>query len=235
MLRRPRPPSPSPPGRCRGCSGPRASRAGAGWRCGIRRWPRSFSPGALSSSAVQDARDGTQGDLGSSAGVQPAPHGDGGAAGENGIEPRQVSFKGAKQAVTAFAPKIEAARPKNRPALIDAMLTVIAYYPGNKQDHIPTRRASEGPMNYHPDSPMWLPRHSPRARVGLVCSSKRNFLAGEIPPCRQPAGEVGASGNEAAAEASRPPEPDASRGQAARELQEMVLKLVPFVDVTEAP
>ena len=37
------------------------------------------------------------------------------AAGENGIEPRQVSFKGAKQAVTAFAPKIEAARPKIAP------------------------------------------------------------------------------------------------------------------------
>ena len=36
------------------------------------------------------------------------------AAGENGIEPRQVSFKGAKQAVTAFAPKIEAARPEDR-------------------------------------------------------------------------------------------------------------------------
>ena len=50
------------------------------------------------------------------------------AAGENGIEPRQVSFKGAKQAVTAFAPKIEEARPKDRPALIDAMLAVIAYH-----------------------------------------------------------------------------------------------------------
>src|SRR6516164_4467725 len=33
------------------------------------------------------------------------------AAAENGLEPRQVSFKGAKQAVTAFAPKLEAARP----------------------------------------------------------------------------------------------------------------------------
>jgi hypothetical protein len=32
------------------------------------------------------------------------------AAAESGIEPRQVSFKGAKQAVTAFAPKIESAR-----------------------------------------------------------------------------------------------------------------------------
>jgi hypothetical protein len=44
------------------------------------------------------------------------------AASENDIEPRKASLKGAKQAVTAFAPKIEAARPENRAALIDAML-----------------------------------------------------------------------------------------------------------------
>src|SRR6516164_2197361 len=50
------------------------------------------------------------------------------AAAEHGIEPRQVSFKGAKQAVTAFAPKIEAARPEERAVLIDAMLTTIAYH-----------------------------------------------------------------------------------------------------------
>ena len=50
------------------------------------------------------------------------------AASENYIEPRQVSFKGAKQALTAFAPKIEAARPEGRAALIDAMLTVMAYH-----------------------------------------------------------------------------------------------------------
>ena len=50
------------------------------------------------------------------------------AADENGLEPRQVSFKGAKQAVTAFAPKIEAARPEDRAALIDALLAVIAYH-----------------------------------------------------------------------------------------------------------
>ena len=50
------------------------------------------------------------------------------AAHENGLEPRQVSLKGAKQALTAFAPKIEAARSKYRPALIDALLTVVAYH-----------------------------------------------------------------------------------------------------------
>src|SRR5438309_6165864 len=48
------------------------------------------------------------------------------AAAESGTEPRQVSFKGAKQAVTAFAPKLEAARPEDRPALVDALLAVVA-------------------------------------------------------------------------------------------------------------
>ena len=33
---------------------------------------------------------------------------------EKDIKPQQVSFKGAKQAVTAFAPKIEVARPEDR-------------------------------------------------------------------------------------------------------------------------
>src|SRR6516165_9631020 len=50
------------------------------------------------------------------------------AASEHGIEPRELSFKGAKQAVTAFAPKIEAARPEDRAPLVDAMLTVMAYH-----------------------------------------------------------------------------------------------------------
>jgi hypothetical protein len=50
------------------------------------------------------------------------------AAHENDIEPRQVSFKGAKQALTAFAPKIEAARAEHRAPLIDAMLMTIAYH-----------------------------------------------------------------------------------------------------------
>jgi hypothetical protein len=49
-------------------------------------------------------------------------------ANENDIEPRKVSFKGAKQALTAFAPKIEAARSEDRGTLIDAMLATIAYH-----------------------------------------------------------------------------------------------------------
>ena len=50
------------------------------------------------------------------------------AANENDIEPRKISFKGAKQALTAFAPKIEVAQPEDRGPLIDAMLTTIAYH-----------------------------------------------------------------------------------------------------------
>lgn len=50
------------------------------------------------------------------------------AADENNTEPRKVSFKGAKQALTAFAPKIEAARPEDRAPLVDAMLTTVAYH-----------------------------------------------------------------------------------------------------------
>jgi hypothetical protein len=71
------------------------------------------------------------------------------AAAEHGIEPRQVSFTGAKQAVTAFAPKLEAARPEDRPALIDAMLTVIAYRrvgdrPGRWEPRARKRRPKPG-------------------------------------------------------------------------------------------
>ena len=71
------------------------------------------------------------------------------AASEKGIEPREVSFKGAKQALTAFAPKIEAARPEDRPALIDAMLAVIAYHrvgdrPGRWEPRAQKRRPKPG-------------------------------------------------------------------------------------------
>jgi hypothetical protein len=71
------------------------------------------------------------------------------AAGENGLEPRQVSFKGAKRAVTRFAPKLEAARPKDRPALIEAMRAVIAYHgvgnrPGRWEPRATKRRPRHG-------------------------------------------------------------------------------------------
>jgi Transposase DDE domain len=71
------------------------------------------------------------------------------AAAAAGIQPREVSFKGAKQAVTAFAPKIDAARPEDRPALVDALLTVVAYHrvgdrPGRWEPRARKRRPKPG-------------------------------------------------------------------------------------------
>ena len=79
------------------------------------------------------------------------------AANENDIEPRKVSFKGAKQALTAFAPKIEAARPEDRGPLIDAMLTTIAYHrvgdrPGRWEPRARKRRPK-------PAASLTQPRH----------------------------------------------------------------------------
>jgi len=50
------------------------------------------------------------------------------AASENNVEPRKISFKGAKQTLTAFAPKLEAARPKERARLVGAMLKAVGYH-----------------------------------------------------------------------------------------------------------
>ena len=71
------------------------------------------------------------------------------AASENDTEPRQVSFKGAKQVLAAFAPKIEAARPEDREALIDAMLRAMAYHrvgnrPGRWEPRARKRRPKPG-------------------------------------------------------------------------------------------
>ena len=85
------------------------------------------------------------------------------AAGE-GIEPRQVSFKGAKQAVTAFAPKIEAARPEDRARLIDVMLATIAYHrvggrPGRWEPRARKRRPKPGTRLMQPRATARLPQN----------------------------------------------------------------------------
>jgi hypothetical protein len=77
------------------------------------------------------------------------------AAAGVGIEPREVSFKGAKQAVTAFAPKLEAAPPGERPALLDALLAVIAYHrvgdrPGRWEPRARKRRRKKGAYLHEP-------------------------------------------------------------------------------------
>src|SRR5262249_50180886 len=89
------------------------------------------------------------------------------AASEHGIEPRKVSFKGAKQVLTAFAPKIEAARPEGRAALIDAMLTAMAYHrvgnrPGRWEPRARNLRPTRGP-----------PRTKPRAMAKLPANRSK--------------------------------------------------------------
>jgi hypothetical protein len=73
------------------------------------------------------------------------------AASVNAIEPRQVSFTGAKQVVTAFAPKIEAARPEDRARLIDALLTAVAYH-----------RVGDRPGRWEPRATKRRPTHNAR-------------------------------------------------------------------------
>jgi hypothetical protein len=86
------------------------------------------------------------------------------AASASGIEPRQVSFKGAKQILTAFAPKIEAARPQRRAALIDAMLTAMAYHrvgnrPGRWEPRARKRRPKPGARLTQPRAIAKLPQN----------------------------------------------------------------------------
>jgi hypothetical protein len=86
------------------------------------------------------------------------------AAARAGVEPRQVSFKGAKQAVTAFAPKLEAARPEDRPRLVEALLTVIAYHrvgdrPGRWEPRARKRRAEHATRLTQPRDVAKLPQN----------------------------------------------------------------------------
>ncbi len=71
------------------------------------------------------------------------------AARENDVEPRAISFKGAKQALAAFAPKLEAARPRQRARLVGAMLKAVAYHrvgdrPGRWEPRARKRRPKPG-------------------------------------------------------------------------------------------
>ena len=71
------------------------------------------------------------------------------AANESAVEPREISFKGAKQTLTAFAPKLEAARPEQRAGLVDAMLKAVAYHrvgdrPGRWEPRARKRRPKPG-------------------------------------------------------------------------------------------
>jgi hypothetical protein len=71
------------------------------------------------------------------------------AAHESRVEPRAISFKGAKQVVTAFAPKLEAAQPEQRAGLVAALLKAVAYHrvgdrPGRWEPRARKRRPKPG-------------------------------------------------------------------------------------------
>jgi len=71
------------------------------------------------------------------------------AAAESQVEPRAISFTGAKQTLTAFAPKREAARPQQRAGLVDARLKAVAYHrvgdrPGRWEPRARKRRPKPG-------------------------------------------------------------------------------------------
>jgi len=86
-------------------------------------------------------------------------------ASESDVGPRKIRFKGAKQAATAFAPKIEAARPEGRAGLIDALLAAIAYHRvGNRTGR-------------------WEPRTRKRTKEGIL-SRRWNGVARAAVPAR---------------------------------------------------
>jgi hypothetical protein len=89
------------------------------------------------------------------------------AAAQSDTEPRKISFKGAKQAVTAFAPKIEAARPEDRGRLIDALLKTVAYHrvgnrPGRWEPRARKRRPERAARLMQPRAVAKLPQNRSR-------------------------------------------------------------------------
>src|SRR5215472_11088685 len=89
------------------------------------------------------------------------------AAMENDVEPRALSFKGAKQTLTAFAPKLEAAPPKQRLGLVDALLKAVAYHrvgnqPGRWEPRARKRRPKPGKRLMQPRRLAKLARNRPK-------------------------------------------------------------------------
>jgi hypothetical protein len=89
------------------------------------------------------------------------------AAAESATEPRKISFKGSKQTLTAFAPKLEAARPEDRGRLIDALLRTVAYHrvgnrPGRWEPRARKRRPRPGTRLMQPRVVAKLPQNRPK-------------------------------------------------------------------------
>ena len=89
------------------------------------------------------------------------------AAVENNVEPRTLSFKGAKQTLTAFAPKLEAASAEQRVGLVDALLRAVAYHrvgnqPGRWEPRARKRRPKPGNRLMQPRHIAKLARNRPK-------------------------------------------------------------------------
>jgi len=79
------------------------------------------------------------------------------AAAENEVEPRKISFEGGKQVLSAFAPKLEAARPEQRAGLVEAMLKAVGYHRvGNRPGRWEPRARKRRPK---PSKRLNQPRH----------------------------------------------------------------------------
>src|SRR5262249_49452172 len=80
------------------------------------------------------------------------------AASESKVGPRQISFKGGKQAPTAVAPKLEgAARPEERARLVGAMLKAVGCHRvGNRPGRWEPRARKRRPK---PSKRLNQPRH----------------------------------------------------------------------------
>jgi len=79
------------------------------------------------------------------------------AAAENEVEPRKISFEGAKQVLSAFAPKLEAAQPEQRAGLVEAMLKAVGYHRvGNRPGRWEPRARKRRPK---PSKRLNQPRH----------------------------------------------------------------------------
>ena len=83
------------------------------------------------------------------------------SAADNDVEPRALSFKGAKQTLTAFAPKLEAALPEQRVGLVDALLKAVAYHrvgnrPGRWEPRARKRRPPRPTAQLAQNRPKWF-------------------------------------------------------------------------------
>jgi hypothetical protein len=86
------------------------------------------------------------------------------AAAESAVGPRTIRCQGAQQAVTAFAPKIEAAAPPSRARLIDVLLATVAYHrvgnrPGRWEPRARKRRPKPGTRLRQPRATARLPQN----------------------------------------------------------------------------